>query len=131
MYVWRKVLDEGGIDALRDMAAPGRPARLQAWQLEELARALLNKPSVYGFETELWTLKRVGALIHRMYGVKFGLTNIWLILGALGFSPQKPERRAIERDEGAVRAWKRCTWPALKKKPGERDARSSSSTSRA
>jgi transposase len=131
VYVWKKVLDEGGIDALRDMAAPGRPARLQAWQLEELARALLNKPSVYGFETELWTLKRVGTLIHRMYGVRFGLTNIWLILGALGFSPQKPERRAIERDDAAVRTWKRCTWPALKKKPNERDARSSSSTSRA
>ena len=130
-HVWRKVLDGGGIDALRDMAAPGRPARSQAWRLEELARALLNKPSVYGFETELWTLKRVGALIHRRYGVKFGLTNIWLILGALGFSPQKPERRAIERDEGAVRAWKRCTWPALKKKLSERNARSSSSTSRA
>ena len=85
-YGWKKVFDEGGIDALRDMAAPERPARLQAWQLEELARALLNKPSAYGFETELWTLKRVGALVHRLYGVRFGLTNIWLILGALGFS---------------------------------------------
>lgn len=132
VYVWKKVLDEGGIDALRDMAAPGRPARLQAWQLEELARALLKKPSEYGFETELWTLRRVGVLIHRLYDVKFGLTNIWLILGALGFSPQKPERRAVERDEEAVRTWKRCTWRALKKKrPGARGARSSSSTSRA
>ena len=109
-YGWKKVFDEGGIDALRDMAAPERPERLQAWQLEELAGALLNKPSAYGFETELWTLKRVGAL---------------------GFSPQKPERRAIERDAGAVRAWKGCTWPALKKKPGETHARSSSLTSRA
>jgi len=109
----------------------GRPARLQAWQLEELASALLKKPSEYGFETELCTLRRVGVLIHRLYGVKFGLTNIWLILGALGFSPQKPERRAIERNEKAVRTWKRCTWPALKKRPGARGARSSSSMSRA
>lgn len=131
VYRWKALLDEGGIDALRDMAAPGRPARLEAWQLEGLVRALLKKPSEYGFETELWTLKRVGVLIHRLYGVKFGLTNIWLILGALGFSPQKPERRAIERDEKAVRTWKRCTWPALKKRPGKRGARSSSSTSRA
>ena len=131
VYVWKKVLDEGGMDALRGMGAPGRPARRQAWQLEELARALLKKPSEYGFETELWTLKRVGALIHRLYGVKFGLTNIWLILGTLGFSPQKPERRAIERDQKAVRAWRRCTWPALKKRPAARGARSSSSTSRA
>jgi transposase len=130
-YRWKALLDESGIDALRCMAAPGRPARLEAWQLEGLARALLKKPSEYGFETELWTLKRVGALIHRLYGVKFGLTNIWLILGALGFSPQKPERRAIERDDKAVRGWRRCTWPALQKKPGVRAGRSSSSTSRA
>jgi len=131
VYRWKALLDEGGIDALRDMAAPGRPARLEGYQLEELARALLKKPSDYGFETELWTLRRVGVLIHRLYGVKFGLTNIWLILGALGFSPKKPERRAIERNEDAVRAWKRCTWPALKKRPGEKAGKSFSSTSRA
>ena len=131
VYVWKKVLDEGGIDALRGMAAPGRPARLDGYQLEELARALLKNPSAYGFETELWTLKRVGVLIERLYGVKFGLTHIWLILGALGFSPQKPERRAIERNEDAVRAWKRCTWTALKKRPGAKAGRSSLSTSRA
>jgi len=131
VYRWKAVLDEGGIDALRDMAAPGRPGRLEGYQLQELARALLKKPSAYGFETELWTLKRVGLLIHRLYGVKFGLTNIWLILRALGFSPQKPEKRAIERDAGAVRAWKRYTWPALKKKPSVRAGKSSSSTNRA
>lgn len=131
VYRWKALLDASGIDALREMAAPGRPARLEGWQLEELARALLKKPSEHGFETELWTLRRVGVLIDRLYGVKFGLTNIWLILGALGFSPQKPERRARERDEQAVRIWKRCSWPALKKRPGARGAKSSSSTSRA
>jgi transposase len=131
VYVWKKVFDEGGIDALQGIAAPGRPARLEARQLEGLARALLKKPSAYGFETELCTLKRVGVLIQRLYGMKFGLTNIWLILGALGFSPQKPERRAIERDEKTVLTWKRCSWPALKKRPGARRARSFSSTSRA
>ena len=57
VYRWKALLDEGGIDALRDMAAPGRPARLEAWQLESLALALLKKPSAYGFETELWTLQ--------------------------------------------------------------------------
>jgi len=58
----------------------------------------------------------VGVLIERLYGVKFGQTQIWRILGALGFSVQKPERRAIERDEDAVQTWKRKTWPGLKKK---------------
>ena len=52
------------------------------------------------------------------FGVKFGQTQIWRILGGLGFSPQKPDRRAIERDDDAVQTWKRNTWPGLKKKPG-------------
>jgi transposase len=96
------------------------PARLDESQLEGLRRAILQKPTEHGFGTELWTLKRVGVVIERLYDVKFGQTQIWRILGALGFSVQKPEKRAIERDEEAVRSWKRSTWPALKKKPGEK-----------
>ena len=118
VYTWKALLNEGGIDALRAMPAPGRPARLDEQQLQALGRALLQRPTEHGFGTELWTLKRVGVLIERLYGVKFGQTQIWRILGALGFSVQKPERRALERDEDAVQTWKRKTWPALKKKPG-------------
>jgi transposase len=91
--------------------------RLDDEQLQALGRTLLQSPTEHGFGTELWTLKRVGVLIERQYGVKFSQTHIWRILGGLGFSVQKPERRAIERDEDAVQVWKRKTWPALKKKP--------------
>ena len=117
VYTWKALLDEGGIDALRAVPSRGRPARLDEAQLRGLRAAVLQKPSEHGFGTELWTLKRVGVLIKRMYGVEFSQTQIWRILGALGFSVQKPEKRAIERDEDAVRQWKRRTWPALKKKP--------------
>jgi transposase len=120
-YTWKAVLDEGGIDALRAMPGRGRPARLDPEQLQSLARALLQKPTEHGFGTELWTLKRVGVLIERLYGVKFGQTQIWRILGSLGFSAQKPERRAIERDEQVVQTWKRKTWPGLKKKLAAKD----------
>lgn len=120
-YAWKAVLDEGGIDALRAMPTRGRPARLDDEQLQALGRTLLQSPTAHGFGTELWTLKRVGVLIDRLYGVKFGQTQIWRILGALGFSVQKPERRAIERNEEAVQTWKRKTWPALKKKPAATD----------
>jgi transposase len=116
-YTWKSVLDEGGIDALRAMPTRGRPARLDDGQLQALGRALLQRPTEHGFGTELWTLKRVGVVIERLYGVKFSQTHIWRILGGLGFSVQKPERRAIERNEEAVQTWKRRTWPALKKKP--------------
>lgn len=117
VYTWKAVLDEEGIDALRAIPGRGRRARLTGDELAGLRRALLQSPTEHGFGTELWTLKRVGVLIQRMYGVQYSQTQLWRILGALGFSSQKPEKRALERDEEAVRRWKRSTWPALKKKP--------------
>uniref|UniRef100_UPI0020296595 helix-turn-helix domain-containing protein n=1 Tax=Caballeronia sp. AAUFL_F1_KS47 TaxID=2921771 RepID=UPI0020296595 len=64
-------------------------------------------PLAHGFGTELWTLKRVRALIERLYGITFSEVHVWRLLGAMGFSSQKPERRAIERNEQAVLTWKR------------------------
>lgn len=122
VYTWKRLFDEGGIDALRAVPERGRPARLDEQQLASVRAAILRSPTEYGFGTELWTLKRVGAVIERLHGVRFGQTQVWRILDRLGFSPQKPDKRAIERDEDAVRAWKRRTWPTLKKKPSEKDA---------
>jgi transposase len=113
-YTWKARLDEGGIDALRAMAK-GRPAQLDGSQLDGLRVALLQSALAHGFGTELWTLKRVRMLIERLYGVTFSEVHVWRLLGAMGFSSQKPERRAIERNEAAVQTWKRKTWPALKK----------------
>jgi len=120
VYTWKRILDEDGIDALRAVPGRGRPAKLDESQLEEVRRAVLQKPTEHGFGTDLWTLKRVGTVIKRLHGVQFGQTQIWRILGALGFSAQKPEKRAIERDEEVAHQWKRRTWPGLKKKPGEK-----------
>jgi len=120
-YTWKAVLNEGGIDALRAMPSRGRPARLDEQQLQALGRIVMDKPTNHGFGTDLWTLKRIGELIKRQYGVKFSQTQLWRIMGGLGFSVQKPERRAIERDEDAVQTWKRKTWPGLKKKPAARE----------
>lgn len=126
-YTWKARLDEGGIDALRAMAT-GRPPQLDAGQLEGLRVALLEGATAQGFGSELWTLKRVRTLIDRLYGVRFSEVHVWRLLGAMGFSSQKPERRALERNERAVRTWKRKTWPGLKKKPPESEESSSSST---
>jgi len=120
LYTWKRLLDEGGIDALRGVPERGRPAQLDEQQLAALRAAILQKPTEHGFGTELWTLKRVGAVIERLHGVRYSQTQVWRILGSMGFSPQKPDKRAIERDEDAVRSWKRSTWPALKKMPSEK-----------
>lgn len=122
VYTWRALFNEGGIDALRGVPLRGRPTKLNELQREELRRAILQNPTEHGFGTELWTLKRVGVVIKRLHGVSFSLAQIWRILGSLGFSPQKPDKRAIERNEDVVRSWKRSKWPALKKKPSERAA---------
>lgn len=113
VYTWKGLLDEGGIDALRAVPSRGRPARLDASQLDVVRRAVLQSPAGHGFGTELWTLKRVGTVIEREYGVRFGTTQLWRILGAMGFSVQKPEKRALERNEDAARQWKRSSWPPL------------------
>ena len=121
VYTWKGLLDEGGIDALRAVPERGRPAQLDAAQLASIRAVVLQKPTEHGFGTDLWTLKRVGAVIERMHGVRFSQPHVWRILGSLGFSPQKPEKRAIERDEAAIVRWRRRTWPALKKSLGARD----------
>jgi transposase len=120
VYRWQAVLQSQGLDALRDMSKGGRPARLGAEELTRLQVALLEGPTAHGFGTELWTLKRVRLFIERQFGVRYSEVHVWRLLGQLGFSNQKPERRALERDDVAIEHWKKRTWPGLKKKPGER-----------
>jgi transposase len=117
VYTWKGLLNEGGIEALRAVGGRGRPAQLDKRQLAQLRRALLSSPTAHGFGTELWTLKRVQLLIERKFGVSYSEVHVWRLLGMLGFSNQKPERRAKERDAAAIDEFKRKTWPALKKKP--------------
>lgn len=119
VYRWLGVLQEQGIDGLRVMSKGGRPSLMSAEQIEELREALIAGPMANGYGTDLWTLKRVRLLIEKQFGIRYSDVNVWRILGAMGFSSQKPEKRAIERNEDAVLQWKKRTFPALKKKPSE------------
>jgi transposase len=127
---WAKRLNEGGLDALRSGRALGRPAGLDAAQRSELVKALKQGAMAHGFPTELWTLPRVGRLIEDRFGLRYSEPHVWRILRRLGFSPQRPSKRALERDEKAIREWKRRRWPSLKKTPRNKGEPSSSSTSR-
>jgi len=125
--VWARQLAEvrGAVGKLK--ARPlGRPKRLDAAQCDALSRALLAGALQAGFATELWTVKRVRAVIQREFGVQYSHTGCWELLRSLGFSPQKPEKRATQRNEPAIAEWKRKTWPALKKRRAARTERSSS-----
>jgi transposase len=103
----------------------GKPPKLTARHKEQLCRALKQGAQAHGFLNELWTLPRIAAVLEATCGVRLHPGHVWRVLGALGWSVQKPERRAFQRDEAAIAHWKKHTWPALKKKPGAKDARSS------
>ncbi len=114
---WKKALEQGGMEALKAKPHPGRPPKLSEEQKQELAAILRQGPMAAGFPTDLWTLKRVAAVIERHFGVKYHPSHVWKVLRSMGWSAQKPERRARERDEAAIRHWREKTWPQVKKSP--------------
>lgn len=121
-YRWKKAWDQGGTQALASKGCAGRKPKLSAEQTSQVTQALLAGPVAQGYKTALWTLPRVAALIKELTGVSYHPGHVWRLLGASGFSCQRPERRAVERDEKAIRQWKRTTWPALKKRPANSGA---------
>src|SRR4029450_5819044 len=74
------------------------------------------RPLRAAYRTDLWTLPRVADLIHQQFGVRYHPAHVWKVLTALGWSCQKPERRAVERDEAAIARWTREDWPRIKKR---------------
>ena len=125
---WRRQDREQGPAGLRKAGRAGRKPRLDAAQLERLDLQLLQGPEAHGFPTPLWTCPRIARLIADQFGVRYHAGHVWKILRALGWSPQRPVGKARERNEEAIRRWKRTTWPGVKKKPSNKAARSSSST---
>ena len=127
-YRWKDAFENGGAAALASKGNAGRKPKLSAEQTRQVADALVAGPVVRGYKTNLWTLPRVAALIEELTGVRYHPGHVWRLLGANGFSCQRPERRAIERDDKAIRRWKRVKWPALKKRPAKSTEPSFSST---
>lgn len=117
---WRKEYSEGGKKALAQAGRAGRKPRLNAKQTKALTNRLLAGPEKLGYETPLWTCERVADLIAQDFGIHYHPGHVWRILRGLGWSPQRPVGRALERDEKAIREWKRVTWPAAKKKPKQK-----------
>ena len=128
---WRNARQEGGAAGLRVRFSPGRPNKLSPRQRRQLVKRLLQGAMAQGYRTEIWTTARIAVLIRKTFGVRYHRDHVGRVLHALGFSHQKPERRALERNEEAIERWKREEWPRIKKKPRGWVPTSSSSTSRA
>ncbi len=125
---WARELEQSGMGGLRQAKRTGRPPRLNAAQLRDLEHALKRGPEACGFTTGLWTARRVRDLIEYRTGVRYHEDHVWRILHELGWTCQRPVGRALERDEAAIRNWKKYRWPRIKKKRAGSDAPSSSST---
>lgn len=114
---WSRALERGGSQALKPKPALGRPCRLTSKQKERLVRYLLQGATAHGYRTELWTTQRIAELVYRRFKVRYHRDHVGRLLHQLGWSHQKPERRAVERNQQRIAEWKRTVWPAVKKTP--------------
>ena len=117
---WRQAYENHGEKALQAHSPPGRASNLSARQKKTLERLLLKGARKNGYTTELWTLARVVEAIHKRFGVHYDTSSVWHILKGMGWSCQKPERRARERDEATIERWRKKDWPRIKKSPKKR-----------
>lgn len=114
---WVQAREAGGDAALKAKPHLGPKPKLSDRQVVRLEKMLRKGPGKHGYNTELWTLKRVAELIERRFGVGYDPSSVWHLLRRMGWSAQKPERRARERDEDAIVAWRQHDWPRIKKRP--------------
>jgi transposase len=128
---WYRLWSQGGRQALAGAGRAGRRPRLSDEQLADVVAALKRGPRANGFATDLWTLARVAEVIEATTGVRYGQTQTWEILRTrLGWTRQRPARRALERDDEAIAKWIKNDWPRLKKTPAAGGPGSSSKTNR-
>jgi transposase len=115
--VWFAAWKKRGNKALASAGRAGRKPRLTSSQLKKVEAALLKGPRANGFDADLWSLPRIAEVIAHQTGVRYHPGHVWRVMRELGWSAQKPQTKARERDKAAIHHWKTRTWPAIKKKP--------------
>jgi transposase len=108
----------GGADGLKATPTPGRPRFLTAAQERKVLGWLAEPPTEHGFRTDLWTARRVAERILQTFGVRFHPNYLRAWLADRGYTPQKPARRARQRDRAAIDRWVAEDWPRIQKRPG-------------
>ena len=122
---WMARYRRDGANGLAAQPTPGRPRFLSADQERQVRGWLAEKPTAHGFRTDLWTARRVADLIRRRFGVAFHPDYLRAWLRARGYSPQKPRRRAKQKDQPAIDRWVAEDWPRIQKKSPRRTPTSS------
>src|SRR6266487_405990 len=111
---WRRALAAGGRAALMSKGPGGGPCKLTPAQVGELEAVLEAGPAAWGWEDQCWTLARIAEVVRRRFQVEYTLAGLDLLLHRIGWSVQVPARRAAERNEAAIAAWREVTWPVVK-----------------
>ena len=114
---WRDARRRGGKKALKVRFSPGRPRKLSGTQRKKLVKMLLKGSIAQGYSTNLWTTARIAEVIQQEFGITYHRDHVGKLMHELRWSPQKPERRAVERNDRAIEEWKRQRWPRVKKTP--------------
>ena len=112
---WLTAARSGGPAALRARPRPGAPARLLPAERRLIPDVLWHGPEAYGFRGEVWTCARVARALREEFGVSYHKGHVSRILRGLGWTPQVPITRAVQRDEEEIERWQREVWPALRR----------------
>ncbi len=113
---WQEAYRTRGLRGIEAKPHPGPRPKLNRAQRRQLNRLLLKGALAFGYGTDLWTRQRVAEVIEREFGVHYHTDHISRLLVGLGWTCQKPERQARERDDEAVARWLHEDWPRIKKK---------------
>ena len=115
---WLQHRRQRGDAGLAARPHPPKPSRLSPAQERQVLEWIGRSPLAFGFSSELWTAERVASLIDKRLHVHYHPRYLSRWLTRRGITPQRPMRRAIERNEQAIDYWLRHVWPRLKKGPG-------------
>jgi transposase len=95
--------------------APGKPAYVSNEHIKQLEQELLCGAYAHGYSEDYWTLDRIGHLIWDLFAIRYTPSGVWRLLDRMNWSCQKVQRLALQRNEAAIKSWKRYTWPRIKK----------------
>lgn len=114
---WRDAFNQQADAGLNAKPHPGSQPKLTPEQQQDLVELLAKGARAHGYRTELWTLQRIVQRIAQHFGITYCPSGVWHLMRRLRWSPQKPARRARERNEDAIADWRKHKWPRIKKSP--------------